>query len=815
MPTKFVLRIFCIALLPLSVLPAGDGPGAYAQLKRFELTAAVDVHGLVLKKDRIEITLDGKLFLEKPVAGFIRGAVFIGNGKVRIENPPVDFEKGSVKRAFNVDTIDATFRTAVFRASGEILQQAGAAGASPQAPSADAKELAEKFEPKLLRKTGLNVGARIARAIANDEKTGFLLVEFDKTSIGRFSAVFDEEGQVPSTVFDLNAGEKGLVFRYVEPIWNSDIVLSFLSKADYESGRFQYSDVFNPTDVEKYTMRIDATEAGKRTLRNDVTITGQYVRDTASLFFGLNDGMGEAEDPRRKRSMDVKSASDVATGKPLTVVQEPWEIGATVFLNQRSAKGQPLNVTLETEGKPLFTALDRENMTRRLSLHGNGAIVSDSSDVPEDIFYPTATTAWYPRLGYLDRAQFEMIFRHRKGFVPVTVGRQTGNAAEATGGIEVTTWRTERAVPFAGFGIGRFNVATGKAPKTNTELRYYTPSLGLSKEKQTFLMTEFGNGVDFFSELFGSYPYGELKGVYHPRPFGQGFSTLVFLPPMSRAESKPNFHLISHEISHQWWGNQVSWRSYRDQWLSEGFAEYGAALYIKARMDRDAMADVVRWMRTALTMPPVGVTGGVAKGRLADLGPLILGRRLVTEETLNAYTALTYAKGGAVLRMVHFLLSNPADGKDSAFFDMLRDFVKRYQDRPASTEGFANVASEYFVKSPIGRKYSFGHLGWFFRQWVYEAHLPSYRLEYKIEKQSDGKALLKGTLYQEETPENWEMPLPLVVKFDNNEVAKGSVLAKGPASPVSLPLPAMPKDVQLDPDAWVLSAKTTAVRLQK
>ena len=36
---------------------------------------------------------------------------------------------------------------------------------------------------------------------------------------------------------------------------------------------------------------------------------------------------------------------------------------------------------------------------------------------------------------------------------------------------------------------------------------------------------------------------------------------------------------ISHEGAHQWWGNIVGWRSYRDQWMSEGFAEYSGILY--------------------------------------------------------------------------------------------------------------------------------------------------------------------------------------------------------------------------------------------
>ena len=40
--------------------------------------------------------------------------------------------------------------------------------------------------------------------------------------------------------------------------------------------------------------------------------------------------------------------------------------------------------------------------------------------------------------------------------------------------------------------------------------------------------------------------------------------------------------VTSHEVSHQWWGHLVGWKTYHDQWLSEGFAEFSAGLYLQA-----------------------------------------------------------------------------------------------------------------------------------------------------------------------------------------------------------------------------------------
>ncbi len=39
--------------------------------------------------------------------------------------------------------------------------------------------------------------------------------------------------------------------------------------------------------------------------------------------------------------------------------------------------------------------------------------------------------------------------------------------------------------------------------------------------------------------------------------------------------------VTAHEVSHQWWGHEVGWSSYHDQWLSEGFAIFSAGLFLQ------------------------------------------------------------------------------------------------------------------------------------------------------------------------------------------------------------------------------------------
>src|SRR5207253_2883976 len=191
------------------------------------------------------------------------------------------------------------------------------------------------------------------------------------------------------------------------------------------------------------------------------------------------------------------------------------------------------------------------------------------------------------------------------------------------------------------------------------------------------------NSVRYFQAVFGNYPYPSFSAAFHPFHFGQGFPSLLMIPAADNG-TKRAYQFIAHETAHQWWGGIVAWRSYRDQWLSEGFAEYSGILFTGRRLNLDAERDLLRWTREELIEPPLMVSG-TGKGRLVDVGPIILGHRLFTRKTTDAYDALIYSKGALVLRMLHFLLSDQQTGDYQPFFDMMTDFVNRYRNKTAST----------------------------------------------------------------------------------------------------------------------------------
>jgi hypothetical protein len=245
--------------------------------------------------------------------------------------------------------------------------------------------------------------------------------------------------------------------------------------------------------------------------------------------------------------------------------------------------------------------------------------------------------------------------------------------------------------------------------------------------------------------------------------------------------------------------------------LSEGFAEYSSTLYA-AKRSADAnktVAELIQRMHDSLLEMP-GTLGGVGKGRLNDIGPIVLGHRLTTLKTLGAYQALIYSKGALVLRMLQFLLSNPSTGDNAEFLATMKDFTAQHREGSASTEDFWQVASLHFARTPIAGKFGLQNLDWFFKEWVYGTGLPSYQMEYETAAQPDGSLMLKGTIKQTGVDPDFQMILPLVMTFDGNQTARTSVRVQGPSSTFELKVPQKPKKVELDPVSWVLSEKTTS-----
>jgi hypothetical protein len=535
--------------------------------------------------------------------------------------------------------------------------------------------------------------------------------------------------------------------------------MAFYGLDDYARGNVDYSDANDQIDVNHFRMDVDLRDYNKRVRLLTQVLADVRAPNLRAIVFKIGEDLGESEDERQKKQMRVKSAR--AGGVELTVVQEEWEGGFTVLLPSALNAGDKLELDMEIEGDYMR-----------------------GTESCKDCHYPRSNTSWYPRHGYLDRATYELTFRHPKKLHVASVGARLSEEpdAEDKDGA-VAKYKMQLPVALITFALGPFkrhneSIKWEKGGDP-TPLEFNSLPGDLAAIKEDFIIAELNNSVRYFTSLFGAYPYPSFGAAFHPFGFGQGFPSLLMIPNTDRA-SKYTYQFIAHETAHQWWGNTG------------------------LRESRGARDELLGQLRSSLKEAPVTLTG-VGKGRLVDVGPIILGHRLQTSKTFGAYQALIYNKGALVLRMLHFMLSNPATGEGQPFFDMMTDFVERYRNKTASTDNFREVVNEHFARTPIARKYGMKDLNWLFRQAVYQSELPSYEMQYKIQPEPDGKVMVSGTIVQKNAPENWVMVLPVKFGFGGKQEAMGTVIVEGPSTPFQIRLPSAPSKVQLDPDRWILA----------
>ncbi|MFI2473866.1 M1 family metallopeptidase [Nocardia xishanensis] len=177
--------------------------------------------------------------------------------------------------------------------------------------------------------------------------------------------------------------------------------------------------------------------------------------------------------------------------------------------------------------------------------------------------------------------------------------------------------------------------------------------------------------MEVFTERFGPYPFGEYTVVITDDDLeipieAQGISVFGANHCDGRRGSE---RLVAHELAHQWFGNSLTLRKWRDIWLHEGFACYAEWIWSEASGGPSA-DQLARAARHNLARQPQDIVIG-------DPGP----KRMFDDRV--------YKRGALTLHALRLELG------EAGFADLLPEWVRRYRHSSVTTEEFTDLAGHY------------------------------------------------------------------------------------------------------------------------
>ncbi len=382
---------------------------------------------------------------------------------------------------------------------------------------------------------------------------------------------------------------------------------------------------------------------------------------------------------------------------------------------------------------------------------------------------------------------------------------------EASEGRRITRrWRIDRPVKMLTFAFARKSEEQRMGGDGVPAVLVFGPPVGHDTSNR---MREAARDVlrstAFYQQLFGTEPPArEIQAVIIQAAHGQAFDGFLHLSESAayRDRTGPSEKFLAHEVAHQWWGHRVGWRTYRDQWLSEGLAEYSAMMYVEARLEKgeklfrailQAYVDELTGSISS-ALSPFARAGLVEDNRVASrrIGPIAHGFRAAVSDAPSGYFSQAYHKGALVFHMLRVLSRFLPDGEEH-FYAVLRDLAREFAGERLSTGDLEEIVERHYL----------GDWSWFFDQWVRRAGIPSYKWSHEVSDQPDPEGLytIRLQVSQSGVPEDFRMPVPVRVVYRSGEAENLLAVVEGPEQEIELKVPKRPAKVLFNPDNAVLA----------
>ncbi len=329
---------------------------------------------------------------------------------------------------------------------------------------------------------------------------------------------------------------------------------------------------------------------------------------------------------------------------------------------------------------------------------------------------PAGSSDWYPVNEHpADKATYTVRISVAKPLVAVSNGILESVVDEPDNpDRQIYTWHMDQPMTsyLALLVVGDFARQDDKSPG-GVPIRNYFPSRYADEGAEAFAAQ--GEMIDFFSSIFGDFPFDAYGALVLDTRVGFSLETqsmTVFDPGVMNASLQGSAArgegTIAHELAHQWFGDSVSPKSWRDIWLNEGFATYASWLWFEHTSGREVIDTIANGLHDALhgdNLREQGMSEANIRQRLAQVA-------ITGDPTAPKLfdTEGVYYRGALTLHALRLTVG------DKAFFDIMSTYYDTYKYANASTDDFIAVAATVSGQP----------LNDFFQSWLYESAIPDF-----------------------------------------------------------------------------------------
>ena len=734
---------------------------------------------LTVSSEDIDLTLvDGSVF----VAEIDQGAtalVLMGIGTFSF-HPSPDTEKGQVKIFCGAESLESKFEAAYLRLNPGDMQSVMQSSQLTAVP----------VDPRQLRR---------AQDIFRDESQKSFNIDLGDLSREPWSLLpgaGDFVAEIRTRRYDTltyaKAGSEAEDISFFDRKRHRNISLYPSKQKLLTRGRFYNEDELVDYDILDYDIEVAANPdrmwiEGRARLHIKVRA---FVLGTLTLKIAdtLTVGSIVSYEYGRLFGIRVKNQNSMVVNLPTTLTRDA-QLTVTITYSGRLRPQTP-------DRETLALAQSRDNQDEPLTM-----VAAEPS------FLYSSRSYWYPQAPVSDYATARIQItvpsgiecvasgELEPGFPGLLVGKEPAlnqkvyvfSAAQPIRYLAFILSRFTRAqTATIAFGAAKPETAVDGVPLTGTAHR----SLNLSVEanprqvqRGRELSERAADIATFYESVVGDSPYAsftvavvesDLPGGHSPGYFAAlnqplPTSQLVWRNDPAAFAGFPDFFL-AHEVAHQWWGQAVGWRNYHEQWLSEGFSQYFAALYAQRQRGDDLFESVLRQLRRF----------GMDESKQ---GPIYLGYRLGhIQGQSRIFRALIYNKGAAVLHMLRRMVG------DDAFFRGIRRYYRTMRFQKAGTEDL-RMAMETESGQSLER---------FFERWIYGATLPKLKLGYRVE----GNDVIIGI---EQLGDIFDVPVTVRLQYADRKSADVVVAVTDRTAEKRVPLAGVLRGVEFNKDDGTLA----------